>query len=962
MSRISLFITTFLLCLQPVLTFAAKPVRTAPATAFTTNYRQFDANRIRNWFSNIGEITTSSVTGSSGLEWPAETGLTAVFQSGLWIAGKVDGEIRTAAAEYASEFQPGKIIYDSVTATEAGVADDPYLAKYKIYTINRGDQTSDDYLNWPVADGAPVDAEGKPLLLGDQTHWFVCNDLNAMTHSSLWVTNPLGLEVQITLWGYNTTELQDVMFVKWLIINKSGKTIQDVYFSVWGDPDIGDAHDDYVGCDTILNLGYSYNGDSLDTDYGCFPPSVGFNYLQRPVIASVGDSAFISGKWLTDYKNLPITSFVKYTNSDEQYSDPETAQETYNYMKGLTAQGSNWLDLTGKIINFLYPGDPISQSGYTEFDDDTPGDRRFLLNSGPIEMPSWQDIDLNGLPDVGEPGVQELACAIVIGQGNDYLSSITAMKELSRTATAFYEYGDNLPKISIIEPIPDTTYSGNLPIRWAYESSLNANYVVIQLSLDGGNNWINVETVNNNQTEYSLNLTDISDSFLGKVRLIGYVSEKQFSSSQTPGYFKIDNPNINADPVFVSVKQSDQYELSLTGNAEIRWFVRDPDDTALDVTLEMRNHNQDWFTVASELPDSCTYNLATYNYPNSTDCYLRLKATDSFGNSAICEIPHHFTLYNERKSLLPLYHRSGSAVPPVIDVAIVDSSIINNHLYELRFYDGDTMKYSIFDIDRNAYLFQNLTIIDEMNESPFFDGLAVSIRNVKRVTPWDKNSGWIQGNSDWNYSMYDFGYVPKFLSNYEIRFTDNGSDDVRNRHAPFEVWNLKFNRLTPFSLSAQESDGIELIIADTTSLGKFQALFDIRIYSTSSDSVPPVTGDIFYVFIATPLTSEDVYRFTTDPNSINDDPVQLKEFSLHPIFPNPFNPITTIRYQLPEQTLVEITAYNLLGQQVKRLVKEQKSAGTYSVIWNAENLPSGIYLIRMTAGNFYKVQKCVLLK
>jgi len=97
--------------------------------------------------------------------------------------------------------------------------------------------------------------------------------------------------------------------------------------------------------------------------------------------------------------------------------------------------------------------------------------------------------------------------------------------------------------------------------------------------------------------------------------------------------------------------------------------------------------------------------------------------------------------------------------------------------------------------------------------------------------------------------------------------------------------------------------------------------------------------------------------------TIHDDKTPSPEtFALNAIIPNPFNPTTTIRYQLPEQSLVEITAYNLLGQDVKQLVREQKPAGKYSIVWNAENLPSGIYLIRMTAGDFHEVQKCLLLK
>jgi len=92
------------------------------------------------------------------------------------------------------------------------------------------------------------------------------------------------------------------------------------------------------------------------------------------------------------------------------------------------------------------------------------------------------------------------------------------------------------------------------------------------------------------------------------------------------------------------------------------------------------------------------------------------------------------------------------------------------------------------------------------------------------------------------------------------------------------------------------------------------------------------------------------------------EPVIPDQFALLPVYPNPFNPKTTIVYQLPKAVQVNITVYNTAGQLVGRLVNENKSAGTYRIDWEPHTLASGIYLIRIQAGNFISVQKCMMMK
>ncbi len=96
----------------------------------------------------------------------------------------------------------------------------------------------------------------------------------------------------------------------------------------------------------------------------------------------------------------------------------------------------------------------------------------------------------------------------------------------------------------------------------------------------------------------------------------------------------------------------------------------------------------------------------------------------------------------------------------------------------------------------------------------------------------------------------------------------------------------------------------------------------------------------------------------------NDDPQgQLpRKLSLHQNFPNPFNPVTTIVYELPKAGKVELSLYNVLGQKVAELVKGTKAAGVYKVQLRADHLASGVYLYRLKFNDQVRIKKLIVLK
>ncbi|MBK9096804.1 MAG: T9SS type A sorting domain-containing protein [bacterium] len=100
--------------------------------------------------------------------------------------------------------------------------------------------------------------------------------------------------------------------------------------------------------------------------------------------------------------------------------------------------------------------------------------------------------------------------------------------------------------------------------------------------------------------------------------------------------------------------------------------------------------------------------------------------------------------------------------------------------------------------------------------------------------------------------------------------------------------------------------------------------------------------------------------FTTDIKEVeNQVPLECR---LEQNYPNPFNPSTTIQFSIPEQSFVKLEVFNTLGEKISTLVSEELNAGNYTYEWNAEKLSSGIYYYKLSANEFSKANKMILLK
>lgn len=393
-----------------------------------------DVGNVRARLMNTGGLFWNSAP--NVYEVPKGSGINSMFHTSLWLGGKVQDSLRMAATQYGPfEYWPGPIksseqpLYDCSAYDRLAVIYRDDIERYE-----RSGHVSTNLATWPWQWGAPViDGDGdpdnynlaggdRPELLGDQTVWWVMNDLGNAHGRTL--TQPIGMEVRVSAFAFNTVgAVGNATFYRYQFHYKGIAPLDSAYVGFFNDPDLGEFSDDYIGSDTTLGMGYVYNADDLDEEYyGPAPPALGLSLLQGPIVIDDGYDNDRDGDVDEAGERLRVSS-VNNQWPGAIFGRPDRGPEYYNILRGLRRDGTPMTEggFSDRVTPFIFPGDPVTGQFWSEVNYDGNGnevgasDRRFVVGSGPFRM----------MPDE----VQEIVLAIAWARGDSNLDAVRKLRE-----------------------------------------------------------------------------------------------------------------------------------------------------------------------------------------------------------------------------------------------------------------------------------------------------------------------------------------------------------------------------------------------------------------------------------------------------------------------------------------------------------------------------------------------------
>jgi hypothetical protein len=894
----------------------------------------WDGNQISTWHGNHGDVVSYHMTGTAGLEWPVGSGKTAVFQSGLWLAaGRINGvtEVRTAACGYSSEYVPGN--YGS----------NQDAPEFHIYSIHSGDDASNpDWQNWPVGQGAPwVDVDGDgvydpnvdhPDINGDLFHWYVMNDGNSAAHVPLWSTQPLGVEIRVSLFGLGPdSPLKDVLFIKWEIENTGGNQLDSMYISLWSDPDIGSAMDDFVGCDPESNLGYSYNDFNGDVTYGYVPPAVGYVFLQTPIVPSPGDTAWVSGDPILDFANIPMSAFSVFFSGNDLFRDPATAQEAYNYMNGLIGMsGQPYIDpITGQPSTFVFSGDPVTDDGWVDYNYYPSGDRRFLMTAGPISM--------------APSDIQEIVAAIVIAQGTDNISSVTLLRQLTPWVQLAYDTDFNIigpPLVFSNHTVPATTedvfgpYHLEVDIHANTGFVLNTNSAVVYYGVDS---IASVVTLGSGGTGNTFSADVSGNGSAGMFKYYFYAEDNGGNGVYYPpgaptSYFQFEVGPDQVPPVIDELTEIED-TIYPAGSEEVK--ITATDRFPLEVTLNYQvNSGSVQSQVMNQIPETDRYET-TLTWSGLTLGDQIAYWVDAVDGSSASNVAVSDTHVFAIKDSLAVGDWETWQNQSVYRYDLDQNQWLDSaHWYSPRHGRWAAVNLDGYGVDAGWII---IAPVAGVQPDTVISGLAID------VVPFQEASLAFRYACSVNNVTAHVEVAPNYVMGTYYDILDSSILHLLN-------WTL-VDSLVAIGGPGISGDFVE----QEVSLSSFDTPLFIRITAQAPSA-------------STPFILDDIYLKVVHSLHIGRDLRMIPgRFALHQNYPNPFNPNTTIRYDLSERTQLQLVIYDLLGREVRTLVSGLQEPGFKAIVWDGKDahgqaVGAGVYLYRLRTTEFVRTRKLVVLK
>ena len=344
----------------------------------------------------LNDLTLKRTSSGAGLWFePYEVGSVVSFSGfgvcydfGLVVGAKIGGvTFVSTSSMFTGDFRAER--------TESGETEVHFLTPFDTPSIP-------DYVQWPVAAGAPHTPDGQPRAYGVGTIFTAFNDEDPLSHRRLHGA-PMGAFVQETVWAQS--RFPSVLFVRWEVTNRSTSRWEDAYLGVWSDPDLGAAHNDRIGSDVARNMNYAYTDTASAEEYfGSTNPSFGIRYLK-----TTNDAGLHAAP-------RPLKSS----------GEPTSPQEAYNYLLGLDMQGHPMIDPTTNLPTLFWAaGDPIAGTGHVDALD---FDRQMMGSVGPFSL--------------GPGESTQLVVALILTTNEDAMVSLALLRTVADQVAVHRELWD----------------------------------------------------------------------------------------------------------------------------------------------------------------------------------------------------------------------------------------------------------------------------------------------------------------------------------------------------------------------------------------------------------------------------------------------------------------------------------------------------------------------------------------
>jgi len=384
-------------------------------------------------------------------------------------------------------------------------------------------------------------------------------------------------------------------------------------------------------------------------------------------------------------------------------------------------------------------------------------------------------------------------------------------------------------------------------------------------------------------------------------------------------------------------------ENSLTGDAS--WMYQSNESDSLGIV---------WSAGSTGIPQSGVFCYFKFYVPITTSSGI---VPLSIVSAYLDEDLNYPTIINSGE--ISVYEIAYGDVSQNGVISPYDASLILKYLTETDSLSDQQM------LNANVSLDESISALDASLILQYGVGIIESL-------PYDTTMGSLLavgdiGMEDGAFTMGEIVEVPLYLTNGSniLSFETEISFDADVLIFSDIIWS---DGLGEFTIESNLTDG-NLLFAGAGSLpdGQNNVLATLQFTLNENFSGTETTVSMNQIrFNENEIIVNGASATLTEVLSV-DDIVTPEVFALHQNYPNPFNPTTTLRYDLPEDSQVKIMIYDLMGREVKSLVNIQQNAGYKAVVWDATNnlgqpVSAGMYLYRISAGDFYSVKKMVLLK